>query len=66
MAASEASSLAKLVGKDEVGNRSDLMAGDGRDTAIPVGAGLLAKAVCQAILMLDLTASSRASPLPQD
>src|SRR5471032_819413 len=30
-----------------------------------VGAGLLAKAVNQATLMLDVTASSRASPLPQ-
>jgi len=57
---------AKLTGKDGGGNRSDLLAGDGRDTAIPVGAGLLAKAVCQATLMLDVMASSRASPLPQD
>ena len=57
---------AKLAGKDEVGNRSDLVAGDGRDTAGPVGAGLPAMAVCQATLMLDVTASSLASQLPQD
>ncbi|KAB0501442.1 hypothetical protein F7R14_21670 [Pseudomonas lini] len=31
----------------------------------PVGAGLLAKAVCQAISALTDTPSSRASPLPQ-
>ncbi|KAB0503276.1 hypothetical protein F7R14_16005 [Pseudomonas lini] len=34
-------------------------------SAIHVGAGLLAKAVCQATLMLADTPSSRASPLPQ-
>ncbi|PAW53097.1 hypothetical protein CKQ80_16155 [Pseudomonas moraviensis] len=31
----------------------------------PVGAGLPAMAVCQAITMLDVLDSSRASPLPQ-
>ncbi|PCM51695.1 hypothetical protein CP335_01290 [Pseudomonas fluorescens] len=31
----------------------------------PVGAGLLAKASCQAPPMLDVPPSSRASPLPQ-
>jgi hypothetical protein len=50
-------------------NRSDLLAGEVSgmhlDTAIPVGARLLAKAVCQATLMLDVTASSRAGSLPQ-
>jgi len=30
-----------------------------------VGAGLLAKAECQAPFLLDVPASSRASPLPQ-
>ncbi|KOY00856.1 hypothetical protein AM274_18580 [Pseudomonas nunensis] len=32
----------------------------------PVGAGLLAKAVGQATLILNVLASSRASPLPQE
>ena len=31
----------------------------------PCGAGLLAKAVCQATMMSPVTPSSRASPLPQ-
>ncbi|POA37572.1 hypothetical protein C1894_22480 [Pseudomonas sp. FW305-3-2-15-E-TSA2] len=31
----------------------------------PVGAGLLAKAVCQTTQMLNVPASSRAGPLPQ-
>ncbi|KMM89328.1 hypothetical protein TU81_25510 [Pseudomonas lini] len=34
-------------------------------SAIHVGAGLLAKAVYQATAMLDVSPSSRASPLPQ-
>jgi hypothetical protein len=34
-------------------------------TAEPVGAGLPAKAACQATRMLDVPFSSRASPLPQ-
>ncbi|PQP03983.1 hypothetical protein C5612_12185 [Pseudomonas frederiksbergensis] len=33
--------------------------------AEPVGAGLLAKAVCQVASMLTVPPSSRASPLPQ-
>ncbi len=35
------------------------------DRVSPVGAGLLAKAVCQFAVMLDVLASSRASSLPQ-
>ncbi|MDT9678514.1 hypothetical protein F6R97_28855 [Pseudomonas sp. JV414] len=35
-------------------------------SAESVGAGLLAKAVCQTTSMLDVQPPSRASPLPQD
>ncbi|TPG78498.1 hypothetical protein EAH78_13120 [Pseudomonas arsenicoxydans] len=37
---------------------------DGGLRSPPVGAGLLAKAVCQSIFMLNGTPLSRASPLP--
>ncbi|CAI8838336.1 hypothetical protein EMIT0196MI5_230090 [Pseudomonas sp. IT-196MI5] len=36
-----------------------------RTATEPVGASLLAKAECQATSMLNVPASSRASPLPQ-
>ncbi len=46
--------------------RPDSRPGSGWDRVSPVGASLLAKAVCQFAVMLDVPASSRASSLPQE
>ncbi|WP_433736261.1 amino acid adenylation domain-containing protein [Pseudomonas putida] len=46
-------------------SRLDLLLHDSQDTTTPVGAGLLAKAALQSTSMLNVPASSRASPLLQ-